>query len=133
MSAFWAEVAQWARTKASRNGDENQTDGSSSIRPEQVQAQARVLSSIVDILRDQVAAQQDTANTNEFSANGLMAASLAMVVALMILKATSTAIGGWWWYPMPFLRGGDRRSERSRRSLLVSAAQGRPEDPRSSV
>jgi hypothetical protein len=66
-------------------------------------ASAQALSSIVDVLRDQVAAQQDTANTNEFSSNGLMAASLAMIVALMILRATSRSdgISYWWWYPLP--------------------------------
>jgi hypothetical protein len=62
----------------------------------------QVLVSVVDVLRDQIAAQQDTASTNELSSNGLMAASLAMVVALMILRATQPCkIGYWWWYPLP--------------------------------
>ena len=62
----------------------------------------RVLGSVVDILRDQVAAQQETASTNELTSIGLMGASLAMVVALLLLKAAHPIeISYWWWYPLP--------------------------------
>jgi hypothetical protein len=63
---------------------------------------------MADILRDQIAAQQETASTNELTSIGLMGASFALMVALLILRATQPVeISYWWWYPLPIFVAGD--------------------------
>lgn len=55
-----------------------------------------------DLLRDQIAGQLESASTNDLESVGVIAAALALVVALLILRATdSRDISWWWWYPLP--------------------------------
>lgn len=55
-----------------------------------------------DLLRDQIGAQLDAAATNDLQSVGIIAAALALVVALLVLRATAPYdITWWWWYPLP--------------------------------
>jgi len=55
-----------------------------------------------DLLRDQIAGQLESAGTNDLESVGVIAAALALVVALLILRATDGRdITWWWWYPLP--------------------------------
>lgn len=63
---------------------------------------AHLYSVLADVLRDQVASQLDQASTNDLKSVAVLAAALAMIVALLIMRATDpTGIGYWWWYPLP--------------------------------
>jgi hypothetical protein len=55
-----------------------------------------------DLLRDQIAGQLESAGTNDLESVGVIAAALALVVAMLILRATDGRdITWWWWYPLP--------------------------------
>jgi hypothetical protein len=59
-------------------------------------------SALAELQRDQIASQIEQASTNDLKSVGVLGATLAMVVALLILRATdSSDIGWWWWYPLP--------------------------------
>jgi hypothetical protein len=63
---------------------------------------ARLYMHMDDLLRDQIAAQLDSASTNDLESVGVIGAALALVVALLILRATDAPdITWWWWYPLP--------------------------------
>jgi hypothetical protein len=71
--------------------------------PEPSAPLVHLYTTLVDLLRDQVAAQMEQASTNDLKAVGVLGAALAMVVALLLIRATNpTAVGSWWWYPLPF-------------------------------
>ncbi len=57
--------------------------------------------SMVELLRDQIAAQLDAAGTLDVKAVGVVGAGLAVVVALLVLRATDSGAIAWWWYPLP--------------------------------
>jgi hypothetical protein len=57
---------------------------------------------MAELQRDQIAAQLDSASTNDLQSVGVIAAALALVVALLVLRATDPYdISWWWWYPLP--------------------------------
>jgi hypothetical protein len=57
---------------------------------------------MIEIQRDQVAAQLERSSTNDLKAAAVVAAGLAIVVSLLVLPATDLAgIGYWWWHPLP--------------------------------
>jgi hypothetical protein len=63
---------------------------------------AHLYSVLADVQRDQVASQLEEASTNDLKAIGVLGAVLAIVVALLVLRATDpSSIGYWWWYPLP--------------------------------
>jgi hypothetical protein len=63
---------------------------------------AHLYSVLADVQRDQVASQLEEASTNDLKAVGVLGAVLAIVVALLLLRATDpSSIGYWWWYPLP--------------------------------
>jgi hypothetical protein len=44
----------------------------------------------------------EQASTNDLKSVGVLGAALAMIVALLLLRAADpSAIGFWWWYPLP--------------------------------
>jgi len=54
------------------------------------------------LLRDQIAAQLQAASSNDLQSVGVIGAALALVVTLLVLRATDpTDISWWWWYPLP--------------------------------
>ncbi|MDA8399317.1 MAG: hypothetical protein M0008_04585, partial [Actinomycetota bacterium] len=64
---------------------------------------AHLYSVMADILRDQIAAQLESASTNNLESVGVIAAALAFVVALLVVRAThgNDPSWWWWWYPLP--------------------------------
>ena len=63
---------------------------------------AHLYTVLADLLRDQLASQLETASTNDVKAVGVIGAVLAVVVALLLLRAADPhGIGYWWWYPLP--------------------------------
>jgi hypothetical protein len=69
---------------------------------EAVSPLAHLYSVLADVQRDQVASQLEEASTNDLKAVGVLGAVLAIVVALLVLRATDpSSIGYWWWYPLP--------------------------------
>jgi hypothetical protein len=69
---------------------------------EAVSPLAHLYSVLADVQRDQVASQLEEASTNDLKAIGVLGAVLAIVVALLVLRATNpSSIGYWWWYPLP--------------------------------
>jgi hypothetical protein len=63
---------------------------------------AHLYTVLADVLRDQLASQLETASTNDLKAVGVLGVALAVVVALLLLRATDPhGIGVWWWYPLP--------------------------------
>lgn len=63
---------------------------------------AHLYTVLADLLRDQVASQLETASTNDLKSVGVLAAALAVVVSLLLLRAADPhGIGYWWWYPLP--------------------------------
>jgi len=49
-----------------------------------------------------LASQLDQASTNDLKSVGVLGAALAIVVALLLLRATDPSrIGYWWWFPLP--------------------------------
>ena len=70
---------------------------------------AHLYTVLAEVLRDQLASQLETASTNDLKSVGVLGAALAVVVALLLLRATDPhGIGFWWWYPHGHLqsRGG---------------------------
>ena len=70
--------------------------GSDSVSP-----LAQLYMHLNDLLRDQIAAQLESASTNDLESVRVVAAALALVVALLILRATDSRDITWWWYPLP--------------------------------
>jgi hypothetical protein len=69
---------------------------------EAVSPLVHLYSVLADVLRDQVASQMEQASTNDLKSVGILGAALAMVVALLLIRATDPEhIAYWWWYPMP--------------------------------
>jgi len=58
--------------------------------------------SLIDVLRDQIAAQTDSAASNDLQCVALIAADLALIVGLLIIRASAinTSWGSWWWIPL---------------------------------
>jgi len=67
-------------------------------------AVSEIYTALADSLRGQIAVQSETASSNDLLCVALLAADLALVVALLLLRATKeTQITGfWWWSPLPF-------------------------------
>lgn len=78
-------------------------DAEPPVRPtEGVGPLAHLYSVLADVLRDQVSSQMEQASTNDLKSVGVLGAVLAIVVALLLLRATAPSdIGYWWWYPLP--------------------------------
>lgn len=69
---------------------------------ETVSPLAHLYSVLADVQRDQVASQMEQASTNDLKSVGIIGAALAIVVALLLLRATDPKdIAYWWWYPLP--------------------------------
>lgn len=86
-----------------------ETSASANAAPSAVQGRGESASPLAqlyihmdDLLRDQIAAQLESASTNDLESVGVIGAALALVVALLILRATDARdITWWWWYPLP--------------------------------
>ena len=64
---------------------------------------AQLYLTTIDLQRDQIAAQLESASTNTLQSVAELAAILALLVAMLILRETNPgAIGWWWWLPLPF-------------------------------
>jgi hypothetical protein len=70
---------------------------------ERVSSTARLYMEMTAVLRDQLSAQLETASSNDLISVASVAAGLALVVGLVIVKATLGCVGYWWWYPLPAL------------------------------
>ncbi|MHB8436434.1 MAG: hypothetical protein ACYDC0_11240 [Acidimicrobiales bacterium] len=62
---------------------------------------AHLYTVLADVLRDQLASQLETASTNDLKSVGVLGAALAVVVALLLLRATDPHGIGVWWWPLP--------------------------------
>lgn len=63
---------------------------------------AQLYLATIELQRDQIAAQLETASTNALVSIAELAAVLALVVAVLILReADSQTIAWWWWLPLP--------------------------------
>lgn len=64
--------------------------------------QIELYRSLIDVLRDQIAAQTDSAASNDLQCVALIAADLALIVGLLIIRASAinTSWGSWWWIPL---------------------------------
>jgi hypothetical protein len=85
----------WLRSKLDE-GNQASNQGASSS------PQIDLYRSLVDVLRDQVAAQTDSAASNDLQCVALIAADLALIVGLLIIRASAinTSWGSWWWIPL---------------------------------
>lgn len=63
----------------------------------------RYYEALANLLQDQIASQLESASTNDIVSIGIVGAALAIVVALLLIRATNTIAGEWWWwwYPLP--------------------------------
>ncbi len=77
--------------------------GQAGATQDSVSAVAHIYTALADVLRDQISLQSDGAIANDLKCVALLAADLAVVVSLMLIRASdiSQSIGGWWWYPLP--------------------------------
>lgn len=58
---------------------------------------------MIDILRGQVSAQLGSSNTNDLQSAAVLAAGVAVVFALLVIRAAVKVDvnWSWWWYPLP--------------------------------
>ncbi|MFZ2056054.1 MAG: hypothetical protein WAV54_01410 [Acidimicrobiales bacterium] len=85
-----------------RVGENSPVAASSPADDDSVSPVAHVYTTLADLLRDQVGAQLESASSNNLEAVALLAANLAFILALMLLRATNpTYIAWWWWLPLP--------------------------------
>lgn len=98
---------------------------------EAVSPLGHLYSVLADVLRDQVASQLEQASTNDLKSVGVLGAALAMVVALLLLRATDPKdIAYWWWYPVPlFVLPSGLAAMPLRRPLSKRAFLGGPNVP----
>ena len=74
----------------------------SAARAERRESPVDLYLALVNVLRDQIADQLASANTNDLISVGAMGTGFAVAVAMLIVRATNpTDISYWWWYPLP--------------------------------
>lgn len=57
---------------------------------------------MIDLARDQLATQLQSADTLDLKSVGVLGAALALVMTLLLLRADDpAAVGWWWWLPLP--------------------------------
>ena len=69
----------------------------------QISQVSYIYASLVEILRDQIVSQLESASTNELESVALLAADVAAMLALLLVRASDPASihWSWWWYPLP--------------------------------
>ena len=91
---------------------------------------AQLYLTTIELQRDQIAAQLESASTNALQSIAVLAAVVALLVAMLLIRETSpTQIGWWWWIPLtlfvvptvaagaPIMRRKDRSSRTAHTSL----------------
>jgi hypothetical protein len=67
-----------------------------------ISPQTELYGTLINVLRDQITAQTASAGSNDLQCVALIAADVALIVGLMIIRATAQAAswGSWWWIPL---------------------------------
>jgi hypothetical protein len=62
---------------------------------------AQLYLTTIELQRDQIAAQLELASTNTLQSIAVLAAVVALLVAMLLIRETNpTQIGWWWWIPL---------------------------------